>query len=177
MHRFPREESIYAETEVVTLPIENRPITPLDDNNEQPVQEEIPDIPEEPSEGVDPTDDQRLIKHEATPEPERTLMPPTPIYVIPQNRGPGPPPGPPPNPNPFPNAPPNVIVPVGGDEIILEGCEPQIFEGDRAKSDEFMHELKIFQFTNADHPIMTNPYHRVAHTLTYVRGLAVAEYR
>jgi len=45
------------------------------------------------------------------------------------------------------------------------------------KSDEFMHELKIFQFTDADHPIMLDPYHRVAHALTYVQGCAITEYR
>ena len=40
-----------------------------------------------------------------------------------------------------------------------------------------MHELKIFQFVNIDHPIMANPYTRTAHTLTYIRGHAITKYR
>jgi hypothetical protein len=40
----------------------------------------------------------------------------------------------------------------------LEGKEPTIFSGDRAKADEFMHELKLYQFLNSNAPIMTDPY-------------------
>ena len=40
----------------------------------------------------------------------------------------------------------------------LEGKEPTIFTGDRAKADEFMHELKLYQFLNSTTPVMTDPY-------------------
>ena len=57
----------------------------------------------------------------------------------------------------------------------LEGKEPTIFSGDRAKADEFMHELKLYQFLNLNAPIMTDPYQKVAHALTFIQGAAVAE--
>jgi hypothetical protein len=59
----------------------------------------------------------------------------------------------------------------------LEGKEPTIFSGDRAKADEFMHELKLYQFLNLNAPIMNNPYPKVAHTLTFIQGAAVAEWK
>ena len=40
----------------------------------------------------------------------------------------------------------------------LEGKEPTVFNGDRAKADEFMHELKLYQFLNSTAPVMTDPY-------------------
>ena len=40
-----------------------------------------------------------------------------------------------------------------------------------------MHELKIFYYLNADHPTITDPYCQTAHTLMYVQGRAVTEYR
>ena len=59
----------------------------------------------------------------------------------------------------------------------LEGKEPTIFSGDRAKADKFMHELKLYQFLNANAPIMTDPYQKVAHALTFIQGAAVAEWK
>ena len=93
MHRFPHEESIYLELETTTLAIEDRPTILSGDNIGPLTQHENPaETPTEPSEGVDPTDDQRTtdrnnvpIEHEATPIPERTPTPLTPVYIIPQN--------------------------------------------------------------------------------------------
>ena len=59
----------------------------------------------------------------------------------------------------------------------LEGKEPTIFSGNRAKADEFMHELKLYQFLNLNVSIMTNPYRKVAHALTFIQGAAVAEWK
>jgi Retrotransposon gag protein len=59
----------------------------------------------------------------------------------------------------------------------LEGKEPTIFSGDRAKADEFMHELKLYQFLNSNAPIMTDLYRKVAHALTFIQGAAVAEWK
>ena len=62
---------------------------------------------------------------------------------------PAPPPGPPPQlPNPHP---------IQGDNESLQGKEPFIFDGNRQKTDQFLHELRLYQFVNAAHPIMTNP--------------------
>ena len=72
---------------------------------------------------------------------------------------PAPPPGPPPRLPQNPN-------PMGVDEEPLQGKEPPVFEGDRRKTDHFLHELRLYQFINATHPIMTNPWQKVAHALT-----------
>ena len=48
----------------------------------------------------------------------------------------------------------------------LEGKEPTIFSGDRAKADEFMHKLKLYQFLNSNAPLMNDAYRKVAHALT-----------
>jgi hypothetical protein len=40
-----------------------------------------------------------------------------------------------------------------------------------------MHELKLYQFLNSTAPVMTDPYRKVAHALTFVQGSAVAEWK
>ena len=83
---------------------------------------------------------------------------------------PAPPPGPPPQPPQNPN-------PIGVNEELLQGKEPPVFEGDRQKTDHFLHELCLYQFVNAMHPIMTNPWQKVAHALTYVSGPNIYEWK
>ena len=78
-----------------------------------------------------------------------------------------PPPTPPPGPPPQPPQNPNLI---GANEEPLQGKEPPVFEGDRRKTDHFLHELHLYQFVNATHPVMMNPWQKVAHALTYVSG-------
>ena len=81
-----------------------------------------------------------------------------------------PPPGPP------PRLPQNPSV-IGRDEEPLQGKEPLIFDGNRHKTDRFLHKLRLYQFVNATHSIMTNPWQKVAHTLTYVNGPNVYEWK
>ena len=96
--------------------------------------------------------------------PKQSPSPPPP-------RGPSPPrpPTPPslptrgPSPGPLPN-------PILGDEEPLQGKEPLAFDRNRQKTNHFLHELRLYQFVNATHPIMTNPWQKVAHALTYVNG-------
>ena len=85
-----------------------------------------------------------------------------------------PPPALPPGP---PSRPPRNPNPIGVDEELLQGREPPVFEGDRQKTDRFLHELHLYQFVNATHPIMTNPWQKVAHALTYVSGPNVYEWK
>ena len=66
-------------------------------------------------------------------------------------------------------------APVGNGK--LEGKEPTIFSRDRARANEFMHELKLYQFLNSNAPIITNPYQKVAHALTFIQGAAVAKWK
>ena len=40
-----------------------------------------------------------------------------------------------------------------------------------------MHKLKLYQFLNSTAPVMTDPYRKVAHALTFVQGNAVAEWK
>ena len=88
-------------------------------------------------------------------------------------RGP-PPPAPPPGPPPqFPRN----LNPTGVDEEPLQGQEPPVFDGDRQKTDHFLHELCLYQFVNTTHPIMTNPWQKVAHALTYVSGPSIYEWK
>ena len=85
-----------------------------------------------------------------------------------------PPPAPPPGPSPQSPQNPNRI---GVDEEPLQGQEPPVFNGDRQKTDHFLHELRLYQFVNATHPIMTNPWQKVAHALTYVSGPSIYEWK
>ena len=67
--------------------------------------------------------------------------------------------------------------PIGVDEEPLQGKEPPIFKGDRQKTDHFLYELCLYQFVNATHPVMMNPWQKVAHALTYVSGPNVYEWK
>ena len=66
---------------------------------------------------------------------------------------------------------------IGRDEEPLQGKEPLVFNGNRHKTDWFLHELRLYQFVNAMHSIMTNPWQKVTHALTYVNGPNVYEWK
>ena len=85
-----------------------------------------------------------------------------------------PPPTPPPGPLLLPPQNPN---PTGADKEPLQGKEPPVFDGDRQKTDHFLHELRLYQFVNATHPVMMNPWQKVAHALTYVSGPNIYEWK
>ena len=87
----------------------------------------------------------------------------------------GPPPPAPPL-GPLPQLPPNPR-PIQGDDESLQGKEPFVFDGSRQKTDHFLHELRLYQFVNATHPMMTNPWQKVAHALTYVNGPNIYEWK
>ena len=107
-------------------------------------------------------------------DPKRLPSPPPP-------RGPSPPQPPtppsPPSRGPSPGPLPQQSNPIQGDDEPLQGKEPPVFEGDRQKTDHFLHELRLYQFINTTHPIMTNPWQKVAHALTYVNGPNVYEWK
>ena len=88
----------------------------------------------------------------------------------------GGPPPPAPPPGPLPQLPPNPH-PTPGEDESLQGNEPFVFDGNRRKTDQFLHELRLYQFVNATHPIMMNPWQKVAHALTYVNGPNVYEWK
>ena len=103
--------------------------------------------------------------------PKRPLSSPPP-------RGPSPPrpptPPSPPTRGPSPGPPLN---PIPGDEESLQGKEPPVFDGNRQETDHFLHELRLYQFVNALHPIMINPWQKVTHALTYVNGPNIYEWK
>ena len=88
--------------------------------------------------------------------------------------------GGPPPPAPPPGLPPQLpqnLNPIEWDEEPLQGKEPPVFKGDRQKTDHFLHELCLYQFVNTMHPVMMNPWQKVAHALTYVSGPNVYEWK
>ena len=87
----------------------------------------------------------------------------------------GPPPPVPPS-GPPPQLPQNPNL-IRADEGPLQGKEPPVFEGDRQKTDHFLHKLHLYQFVNATHPIMTNPWQKVTHALTYMNGPNIYEWK
>ena len=118
--------------------------------------------------GTTPTPIQRhfkIPKRSPSPPPPRGPSPPhPPTPPSPPSRGPSP------GPLPLPN-------PIQGDEESLQGKEPTVFDGNREKTDGFLHELRLYQFVNATHPIMTNPQQKIAHALTYMEGPEVYEWK
>ena len=147
-----------------------------------------------------PTSEEPVLSSTATPKPKSITMPlPTdttppstesrtsvgkPLKRFlspPPPRGPSPPrPLTPPSPpfrGPSPGAPPQRPNPIQGDDEPLQGREPFVFDGNRQKTDLFIHELRLYQFTNATHPIMMNPWQKVAHALTYVSGPSIYEWK
>ena len=50
-------------------------------------------------------------------------------------------------------------------------------DGNRQRTNHFLHELCLYQFVNATHPIMMNPWQKVAHALTYVNGPNTYEWK
>ena len=132
----------------------------------------------------------------AAPPKSKTITIPLPINVVPpptasgtpiwkpSKRPPSPPlpRGPSPPRPPTPPSPPTrgpspgpLLNPILGDEESLQGKEPSVFDGNRQKTDHFLLELRLYQFVNALHPIMTNPWQKVAHALTYVNGPNIYE--
>ena len=136
-----------------------------------------------------PVKDEPTLSTAATPKPRTNTLPSSTNAALPVQhhprilkqslppppRGPSPPrPPTPPTRGPSPGPLPNLIQ---GDEESLQGKEPPIFDGDRRNTDLFLHELRLYQFVNATHPIMTNPWQKVAHALTYVNGPSVYEWK
>ena len=68
-------------------------------------------------------------------------------------------------------------VPIGGYDDPLQGKEPSVFDGNQLKTDEFLHELHLYQFVNDLHPLMQNPWHKVTHALTYLTGPDTYEWK
>jgi hypothetical protein len=77
---------------------------------------------------------------------------------------------------PLPQFPQN-LNPIGWDNKPLQGQKPSTFDGNQQKTDEFLHELRLYQFVNTTHPIMMNLWWKVAHTLTYVDGPEIYEWK
>ena len=144
-----------------------------------------------------PVSDEQALSSAITPRPKSNTIPPptdaTPPPTAsklpawkPSKQSPSPPPprGPSPPRPPTPPSPPTrgpspgpLLNPILGDEESLQGKEPFIFDGNRQETDHFLHELRLYQFVNAAHPVMTNPWQKVAHALTYVSGPNIYEWK
>ena len=58
----------------------------------------------------------------------------------------------------------------------LRGNPPSIFDGNRAKADDFIREFTLYQIVNSDSPQMKIPFERVALALTFMRGPLVNDW-
>ena len=115
-------------------------------------------------------------RFETTPTPiKRHFKIPRQSPSPPPPRGPSPPR--PPSRGPLPGPLPPQPNPILGDEESFQGKEPTTFDRDREKTDEFLHELRLYQFVNTTHLIMMNLWQKVAHALTYVSGPNVYEWK
>jgi len=66
--------------------------------------------------------------------------------------------------------PPDHLVPIQlGGEIKQAGMIPQPFDGDRAKAEAFLRELRLYMMANQGVPGFKSPIRRVAITLTFIK--------
>ena len=148
--------------------VKTRPSTPIKD---EPTPSPIATPKPEPQ-GRFETTPTPIRHHFKNPKRSPSLLPP---------RGPSPPRSPTPPSPPSRGPSPGPLLqqpnPIQGDDEPLQGKEPPVFEGDRQKTDHFLHELCLYQFVNATHPIMVNPWQKVAHALTYVNGPNIYEWK
>ncbi len=102
-------------------------------------------------------------------QPETPVTPASPVqapvYFSPLFVQPVPPAQPPPNP-PTMAAAPAAQAPFTGK---LAGEKPDIFTGDRSKSDTFLHQFNLYQGMNENHETMTSPYFRTMCALSRIR--------
>src|SRR5258708_12667585 len=57
------------------------------------------------------------------------------------------------------------------------GREPQIFDGDRAKAEEFITQWNLFVGVNYPNPAIQNPYQRSMMFLTFIQGPQVSKWK
>ena len=127
------------------------------------------------------------------PPPLPLLAEPTPVAQyppIPDLSGPNPvlpfphgkkvvPPLPPQAPQPPPTPPPAQPAPVVRRMATtgrLNGNTPDIFDGTRSKSEDFLREFEILWEMNNTHDLFTEPYKHVMTALSYIRGPLVNEW-
>ncbi|KAH9038185.1 hypothetical protein EDB85DRAFT_2141940 [Lactarius pseudohatsudake] len=78
------------------------------------------------------------------------------------------PPVAPPTSAPVPPTPTPMATPTtsGG----LRSLPPAVFTSERSKSDQFLRDFRRFKILNRTNDIMSNPYNRIMHALSYMRG-------
>jgi hypothetical protein len=58
----------------------------------------------------------------------------------------------------------------------LRGEAPDIFHGDRSKSETFKQQFKVYQGINDNHEVMQNPYYRTMQALSLIKGPLVNDW-
>jgi hypothetical protein len=58
----------------------------------------------------------------------------------------------------------------------LKGAVPTTFDGDRAKTDQFIREFGLYRVVNLDNATIVSPFQRVALALTFMRGPKVDDW-
>jgi hypothetical protein len=67
-------------------------------------------------------------------------------------------------------------MPPANQDARLMGSAPTEFDGDRAKADQFINELRHYFRVNATVPGLQSWIHRVAIALTFIKGPTVDEW-
>jgi hypothetical protein len=58
----------------------------------------------------------------------------------------------------------------------LRGEAPDIFHGDRSKSETFKQQFKVYQGINDNHEVMQNPYYCTMQALSLIKGPLVNDW-
>ncbi|KAH9043910.1 hypothetical protein EDB85DRAFT_1885416 [Lactarius pseudohatsudake] len=68
-----------------------------------------------------------------------------------------------------------VAPPPGGNSKFV-GQPPEVFTGDRTKTEEFLTQWELYWGVNNNNTVMSNPYQRAMIFLTYIQGSGVNEW-
>jgi hypothetical protein len=59
----------------------------------------------------------------------------------------------------------------------LRGEPPEVFDGDRTKSETYKQQFRVYQYMNSNNEIMATPYYRVMQHLAWIRGPLVDDWK
>ena len=59
----------------------------------------------------------------------------------------------------------------------LRGEPPEVFNGDRTKSETYKQQFRVYRYMNPNNEIMATPYYRVMQHLSRIRGPLVNDWK
>jgi hypothetical protein len=79
-------------------------------------------------------------------------------------------------PAPQPIVPAPIMAAAAPATTCLRGKEPDIFNGDRTKSETFKQQFRLYKELNQNNEVMNVPHYRVAYALTFIKGPLVQDW-